>query len=65
MPSPRGLGFVMQAKVDADHASDTVSRRSRTGFLVWLNSALTHWFSKKQGSAEISSHGSEFVALKQ
>ena len=24
MPEPRGLGFVMQAKVDADHAGDTV-----------------------------------------
>ena len=55
----------MRAKVDADHASDTVSRRSRTGFLVWLNSALVHWYSKKQGSVESSSHGSEFVALKQ
>jgi hypothetical protein len=34
MPQPRGLGFIMSAKVDADHASDTVTRRSRTGFLV-------------------------------
>ena len=29
MPEPRGHGFIMRAKVDADHASDTVSRRSR------------------------------------
>ena len=26
MPEPHGLGFVMRAKVDADHASDTVSQ---------------------------------------
>jgi len=26
MPKPRGLGFVIRAKVDADHASDTVTR---------------------------------------
>ena len=26
IPEPRGLGFIMRAKVDADHASDTVSR---------------------------------------
>ncbi len=26
MPQPRGLGFIMSAKVDADHASDTVTR---------------------------------------
>ena len=35
MPEPRGLGFVMHAKVDADHTSDTITRRSRMGFLVY------------------------------
>ena len=30
MPQPRGLGFVMRAKVDADHAGDIVTRKSRT-----------------------------------
>jgi len=65
MPEPRGLGFVITAKVDADHASDTVTRRSRTGFFVWLNCALVHWHSKKQTSVESSSFGSEFVAMKQ
>ena len=65
MPEPRGMGFTIRAKVDADHASDTVSRRSRTGFLVYLNSALTYWWSKKQTSIESSSFGSEFIAMKQ
>ena len=51
--------------MDADHASDTTSRRSRTGFLVRLNSSLVYWFSKKQTSVESSSFGSEFVAMKQ
>ena len=46
-PEPRGLGFTIRAKVDADHASDTVTRRSRTGFLVYINSALVYWFTKK------------------
>jgi hypothetical protein len=64
-PQPRGLGFVMRAKVDADHAGDTVTRRSRTGFLVYLNCALVYWMSKKQASVESSSFGSEFVAMKQ
>ena len=32
MPELRGLGFVMCAKVDADHASDMITRRSRMGF---------------------------------
>ena len=65
MPEPRGLGFTMNAKVDADHAADTVSRRSRTGFFVYLNCSLVYWMSKKQTSVESSSFGSEFVAMKQ
>jgi hypothetical protein len=40
MPEPRGQGFVIRAKVDADHACDSVTRRSRAGFLVWINSCL-------------------------
>ena len=27
MPTPRGLGFVICAFVDADHAGDTITRR--------------------------------------
>ena len=47
-PHPRGLGFVLQAKVDAHHAADIVTRRPRTGFLIYLNCATVYWFSKKQ-----------------
>jgi hypothetical protein len=64
MPQPRGLGFTMSAKVDADHAADTVTRRSRTRFLVRLNSSLIYWSSRKQNSVESSSFGSEFIAMK-
>ena len=55
----------MRAKVDADHASDTMTRCSRTGFLVYLNCAPIYWWSKKQNSVESSSFGSEFIAMKQ
>ena len=65
MPEPRGMGFMIVAKVDADHASDTVTRRSRTGILVYLNCSLIHWWSKKQASIESSSFGAEFIAMKQ
>jgi hypothetical protein len=65
LPLPRGASFAMYAKVDADHASDTVTRRSRTGFLVFLNSGLVYWSSKKQNSVESSSFRSEFIAMKQ
>ena len=65
MPEPRGLGFIMRAKVDADHTSDTITRHSRTVFLVYLNCAPIYWWSKKQNSVESSSFGSEFIAMKQ
>jgi hypothetical protein len=65
MPEARGFGFTMRAFVDADHATDSITRRSRTGFLVYLNSAPIYWTSKKQISVETSSFGSEFTAMKQ
>ena len=63
-PEPRGFGFSIRVKVDSDHAADTVARRSRTGFLIYINCALVYWFSKKQASVESSSFGSELVAMK-
>ena len=65
MPEPRGFGFIMRAKVDADHASDTVTRQSRTGFLIFLQGSPIYWHSRKQTSVESSTFGSEFVAMKQ
>lgn len=65
MPEARGLGMVMRAYVDADHAGDSITRRSRTGFIVYLQCAPIYWLSKKQTSVETSSFGSEFVAMKQ
>ena len=59
------MGSTMRAKVDADHASNTVTRRLRTGFLVHLSSALVYWLSKKQTSVESSSFSAEFIAMKQ
>ena len=51
--------------VDADHTGDLLTRRSRTGFIVFLNGAPIYWSSKKQTSCETSTFGSEFVAMKQ
>ena len=63
-PPARGFGFTMRAFVDADHAGDLITRRSRTGFVVYLNNAPIYWLSKKQNSVETSSFGSEFMAMK-
>jgi len=64
MPKPRGLGFVVTGFVDSDHAGDSVTRRSRTGFFVYCNNALVYWMSKKQTAIETSTFGSEFNAMK-
>ena len=54
----------MHVYVDSNHAGDQVKRRPMTGFLVFLNNALIYWTSKKQTTIEISSFGSEFMAMK-
>ena len=50
--------------VDSDHAGDKVSCRSRSGFLIYLNTALVQWFSKKQSPVETSVFSAEFVTMK-
>ena len=47
------------------HAGDKLTRRSRTGFVIYLNIALIAWYSKKQSTVETSVFGAEFVAMKQ
>ena len=65
MPNACGPSMTMRVYVDADHAGDLVTQRSRIGFLVFLNGAPIYWSSKKQTSCETSTFGSEFVAMKQ
>ena len=64
MPEPRGEPIQMTTFVDSDHAGDKVTRRSRTGVLIYLNRSPIVWYSKKQNSIETSSFGSEFTAMK-
>ena len=65
MPAPRGVGFTMTVWVDCDLGGDYVTRRSRTGFAVFLNGAPIYWMNKKQSSCEVSTYGSELTAMKQ
>ena len=44
---------------------DKISCRSRSGFLIYVNTALVQWFSKKQSTVETLVFGAEFVAMKQ
>ena len=61
---PRGKEVDLRCFVDADHAGDTVTRRSRTGFFIFINMVLIICHSKKQTTIEPSVFGSEFVAMK-
>ena len=54
----------MWVQVNSDHAGDLVTRRSRSGYLVWLQSSLIYWTLKKQTTINTSSFGSEFMAMK-
>ena len=64
-PEELGSEFLMRAYVDSDHAGEKLTRRSRTGFIIYLNSAPIYWLTKKQMAIETSSFGSEFIAMKQ
>ena len=64
IPEPRGKSVQVNCYVDADHAGDTVTRRSHTGIMVFVNMALIFWYSKKQNTVESSTFGSEYVAMR-
>ena len=53
-----GFGLNIRVYVESDHAGDPITRRSRTGFIVFLNSAPIYWTSKKQGRTKTSSFSS-------
>ena len=64
MPEPLGKDVDLRLYVDSSHANDKANRRSRTGFFIFLNSALIQWCSKKQATIETAVFGAEFVAMK-
>jgi hypothetical protein len=64
MPVPRGRSIVTTAYVDASHAANKKTRRSHTGYVIFLNRAPVVWYSKRQQTVETSTFSSEFIALK-
>ena len=61
----RGQGFLIRAFIDANHAGNSITRRSRIGFIIDLNCVLMNLMSIKHGSVETSSFGPEFMAIDQ
>ena len=64
MPVPRGRSVTLTAFVDASHAANKVTRRSHTGYVVFINRAPIVWYSKRQHTVETSTFSAEFIALK-
>jgi hypothetical protein len=60
----RGTSIDLGLFVDSDHAGEHFTRRSRTGFVIYLNMAPIVWFSKRQPTVESSVFGDDFFAMK-
>jgi hypothetical protein len=63
-PVTRGKAIDLRLFVDSDHAGEHFTRRSRTGFVIYLNMSPIVWFSKRQPTVESSVFVTEFVAMK-
>ena len=63
-PELGGKDVDLRLYIDSDHAGEKHTHRSRTGFFVFMNTALVQWFSKQQATIETSVFGAEFVAMK-
>ena len=64
MPEPKGKSVTISCFVDANHASNVVTRRSHTGILAFVQNSPIIWVSRRQNTVETSTFGSEFVALR-
>ena len=63
-PEPRGRSVKQYVYSDSDGNGDVVTRKSRTGILMFVNKAPVDWVSKKQPRIAAGTFGSEFTALK-
>lgn len=64
MPVARSRPIIMVAYVDASHGTNKITRRSHTGYVIFVNRAPVLWFSKKQQTVETSAFSVEMIALK-
>ncbi len=64
--APEAIGKVVDLRmfINSNHAGDQCTQRSCSGFLIYLNTALNSWYSKRQSSIETCTFGTEFVAMK-
>ena len=63
-PVALGNRVTLTTYVDANLYHDMLTGRSVTGILHLVNKMPVHWYSKKQGTVETATYGSEFVAAR-
>ena len=61
---PSGSGVSITAFVDASFAQNKKTRKSHSGFIIFVNRAPISWFSKRQATVETSTFSSQFMAMK-
>ena len=61
-PIPLGKEVILTSYVDANLYHDVLTGRSVTGTFHLINKTLFDWYSKKQGTVEMATYGSDFVA---
>ena len=64
MPEPLVKEVVMRCFVDADHAGNKLTCRSRSRFIILLNMAPIYYCSKRQNTVDTSIFGWGFVEMK-
>ena len=62
-PKPKGEPVQVKVAVDADHATDQKTRRSKTGILIFIGSNLYKSVSKMQKTVADSTFSAEIIAL--
>ena len=63
-PKPRGNSVSTHCFVDANHAGNKVTCRSKTGILIFVKKSPIIAFSKRKNTVETSTFGSELTSLK-
>ena len=64
MSDPLGRPVYVRCFIDADHGFNFITSRLHSGILFFVNNALIKSFSKRQNTFELSTFGSELVALR-
>ena len=64
MTEPRGKSVNITTFVDASYALEKRTRRSHTGYVIFVKRSPIVFYSNRQSTVESSTFSSEFIAMK-